>query len=214
MTNETRECEPQSPFFFGWRRAALWLIGAGALAVVGYRGTLGTETATAAPPVVTGATPILGEARSTPPPAARAPNVPAERPAASALPAGASSGDPTPRPDAPAAPAKGADTGALAAPTGGSVEPAASANHLAAGPSAGAITPDGRIVLNLATETELRQLPGIGKSRAHAIVEQRERVGRFRRLEDLLRVKGIGPKRLAALRSKLVLDAPEAGKAP
>ena len=211
MTNETRVCEPQSPFFSGWRRAALWLIGAGALAVVGYRGTLGTETATAAPPAITGATPILGEARSTPPPAARAPNVPAER---LALPAGASSGDPTPRPDAPAKPAKGGDTGALAAPTGGSAEAAASANHPAAGPSAGAVTPDGRIVLNLATETELRQLPGIGKSRAHAIVEQRERVGRFRRLEDLLRVKGIGPKRLAALRSKLVLDAPEAGKAP
>ncbi len=91
---------------------------------------------------------------------------------------------------------------------------ATSSNQVAAGPPANAITPDGRIVLNLATETELRQLPGIGKSRAHAIVEQRERVGRFRRLEDLLRVKGIGPKRLAALRSKLVLDAPEAGKAP
>ena len=67
---------------------------------------------------------------------------------------------------------------------------------------------DGRSILHRAPEAELRSLPGIGKSRARAIVDHRERVGRFRRLEDLLRVKGIGPRRLAALRTKVVLDVP------
>jgi competence protein ComEA len=80
--------------------------------------------------------------------------------------------------------------------------------HIAGAAPAAAITPDGKVVLNLADETELQKLPGIGKSRARAIVEQRERLGRFRRLEDLLRVKGIGPRRLATLRTKLVLDPP------
>jgi competence protein ComEA len=70
--------------------------------------------------------------------------------------------------------------------------------------------PDGRVVLNLASETELVELPGIGPKRAQAIVALRTKLGRFRRLEDLLRVRGIGPKAIARLRPLVVLDSPEA----
>lgn len=46
--------------------------------------------------------------------------------------------------------------------------------------------------LNTASGDELERLPGIGPSRARAILELRARLKRFTRVEDLLRVKGIG----------------------
>jgi competence protein ComEA len=72
----------------------------------------------------------------------------------------------------------------------------------------GAITPDGKVILNLAGEEDLRRLPGIGPSKAKAIVELRAKLGKFRRAEDLLRVKGIGRKKLARLRPLLLIDPP------
>jgi competence protein ComEA len=53
--------------------------------------------------------------------------------------------------------------------------------------------------LNLASAAELRVLPGIGAKRAEAIVALRQRLGRFRRPGDLLRIKGIGPRTLERL---------------
>jgi competence protein ComEA len=67
---------------------------------------------------------------------------------------------------------------------------------------------DGRVVLNEATESELTKLPGIGPSRARAILALRERLKRFKAVEDLLRVKGIGRKMLRRIRPNLVLDRP------
>jgi competence protein ComEA len=70
------------------------------------------------------------------------------------------------------------------------------------------VTPDGRIVLNVASADELTRLPGIGQKRAEQIVALRERLGKFKRITDLLRVKGIGPKSLRRLTPLLVLDPP------
>jgi competence protein ComEA len=67
---------------------------------------------------------------------------------------------------------------------------------------------DGRVVLNLAGEDDLRKLPGVGATRARAILALRQRLGRFRRVSDLLKVKGIGRKSLARLAPRLVLDPP------
>jgi competence ComEA-like helix-hairpin-helix protein len=50
----------------------------------------------------------------------------------------------------------------------------------------------GIVTLNTATAGELAQLPAIGPARARAIVEDRRRRGPFRRLEDLMRVPGVG----------------------
>jgi competence protein ComEA len=72
----------------------------------------------------------------------------------------------------------------------------------------GGLLPDGRVVLNDATETDLTRLPGIGPSRAQAILALRQRLKRFRAVEDLLRVKGIGRKMLRRLRPSVVLDRP------
>jgi competence protein ComEA len=75
------------------------------------------------------------------------------------------------------------------------IEPSATprAGAASAGVGAGArATPEAPVRLNLADEAELRRLPGVGPKRAQAILALRARVGRFQRLEDLLRVKGVG----------------------
>jgi competence protein ComEA len=70
------------------------------------------------------------------------------------------------------------------------------------------LTADGKVVLNRASVEELRRIPGVGPKRAQAIVDLRTKLGgRFRRLTDLLRVKGIGPKSLKKMEAHLVLDA-------
>jgi competence protein ComEA len=74
-------------------------------------------------------------------------------------------------------------------------------------PSAG-VTADGKVILNAASAEDLTRLPGVGRRRAEAIVELRTRLKRFRRVQDLLRVKGIGPRSLKRLMPHLVLDPP------
>lgn len=54
--------------------------------------------------------------------------------------------------------------------------------------------------INTADVAELGELPQVGPMLARRLIEHREEYGRFRSFNDLLRVKGIGPKTLAALR--------------
>jgi competence protein ComEA len=98
-------------------------------------------------------------------------------------------------PCAPTPPAAAEKSGRQAAPAGA---PHAAAAH--------ALTPDGRVILNRAGLAELRRLPGIGAKRAEAILSLRQRLGRFRRASDLLRIKGIGPRLLERISPHLVLD--------
>lgn len=55
------------------------------------------------------------------------------------------------------------------------------------------------ININLASATELEQLPGVGPATAKAIVAYREKNGAFLRVEDLLKVRGIGPAKLSEI---------------
>jgi competence protein ComEA len=71
------------------------------------------------------------------------------------------------------------------------------------------ITPEGKVILNTATAKELTRLPGVGAKRAVSIVKLRERLKRFRRVTDLLRVRGIGVRRLRRMAPHLVLDPPD-----
>ena len=54
--------------------------------------------------------------------------------------------------------------------------------------------------VNTADASQLQSLPGIGPSKASAIISYRSANGPFKRVDDLVRVKGIGPKTLAKLR--------------
>jgi competence protein ComEA len=62
------------------------------------------------------------------------------------------------------------------------------------------------VTLNTATFEDLRRLPGIGDKRANAILALRAQLGRFRAVEDLLKVKGIGRAMLKRLRPLVRLD--------
>jgi competence protein ComEA len=64
------------------------------------------------------------------------------------------------------------------------------------GPSA---LPAGPVDLNRATIAELDALPGIGPATASAIVSDREMNGPFLTVDELTRVRGIGPAKLEAL---------------
>lgn len=64
----------------------------------------------------------------------------------------------------------------------------------------------GVVDVNSATEAELVLLPGIGPSKARAILATRQRMGRFRRVEDLLRVRGIGRATLRRIRTMVTLQ--------
>ena len=60
--------------------------------------------------------------------------------------------------------------------------------------------------INQATMKELEALPGIGPVLAQRIIEKRNRVGKFSSPEDLLKVSGIGPKKLAKIKDKIKIE--------
>jgi competence protein ComEA len=78
------------------------------------------------------------------------------------------------------------------------------------GGTAGAVEsgPGGRIDINAASSAELATLPGIGPSKAQAIVEHRAKAP-FATADDLRKVKGIGDKLFETLRDRIMVgDAP------
>jgi competence protein ComEA len=121
----------------------------------------------------------------------------------------------------PIAPTAGAPSTAGAAPawpSPGGPQPAAGAQPAGTSPAGhGSASPDDPVFLNAAAVDDLRRLPGIGPKRADAILALRARLGRFRAIEDLLKVKGVGRATLKRLRPLVRLDAPvlaDAGTAP
>jgi competence protein ComEA len=84
------------------------------------------------------------------------------------------------------------------------------AAEAAAPPAAKAVATAVPINVNTAGLQELTSLPGVGPALAGRIVEHRKQAGPFRRPEDLLAVKGVGPKLLAKIKDRLTFDAPAA----
>ena len=70
-------------------------------------------------------------------------------------------------------------------------------------------TSDGyRLDINRASWVESAQLDGIGETLAQAIVSDRKANGPFRSIDEIIRVKGIGAKKLEAIRRWLVVGPP------
>ncbi|RDB41912.1 ComEA family DNA-binding protein [Halomonas sp. DQ26W] len=59
------------------------------------------------------------------------------------------------------------------------------------------------INVNTANAELLAELPGVGPSRAEAIIEEREANGSFESADDLTRVSGIGPVTVEAFRDQV-----------
>lgn len=74
--------------------------------------------------------------------------------------------------------------------------------HPATGASAKSTSSAGILLVpvNTAPASELQKLPGIGPKLAEAIIEYRTRSGPYKRVEELLEVKGIGPAKLGRIR--------------
>jgi competence protein ComEA len=85
---------------------------------------------------------------------------------------------------------------------------------LAAAASAAAVESEGSgsvVNINTATAAELSLLPGVGPSKAQAIIKYRG-AHAFKKVEDILRVKGIGRKSFKAMRPYLTVDGPTTAK--
>lgn len=62
-----------------------------------------------------------------------------------------------------------------------------------------------KVNINTADVAGLRKVKGIGKVRAQAIIDYREKNGKFKSIEDLTNVKGIGKKMFAKIADKLTV---------
>jgi len=64
---------------------------------------------------------------------------------------------------------------------------------------------EGRININLASRSELMDLPGIGPTLSDRIVDYRAANGFFTKIDDLRKVSGIGEKRFETIRDKITV---------
>jgi len=73
----------------------------------------------------------------------------------------------------------------------------------AAAPNAGQ-----SVNINQATTVELARLPRVGEKLADRIVAHRSQQGAFKRIEDLMEVKGVGEKMFALLKPYVAVSGP------
>jgi competence protein ComEA len=80
-------------------------------------------------------------------------------------------------------------------------------------PPAAKASAAGPVNLNTASVAQLETLPGIGKSTAERILEYREKSGGFKKIEDLMNVRGIGEKSFLKLKPLVTVAAAKSGSA-
>lgn len=68
----------------------------------------------------------------------------------------------------------------------------------------------GVININTATAAELEALPGVGAKTAARIVEYRQKNGPFKKIEELMNVRGVGEKNFLKLKPQITVAAAKA----
>jgi competence protein ComEA len=84
-----------------------------------------------------------------------------------------------------------------------------------AGPRAGAkpaVT--SAVNINSASASQLEALPGIGAKTAARIIDYRQKNGPFKKIEELMNVRGVGEKNFLKLKPQIVVSAAKADHAP
>jgi len=64
-----------------------------------------------------------------------------------------------------------------------------------------------KININTASATELQQLPRIGEKVAQRIIDFREEHGNFQKIEEIMKVKGIGERMFANLKELITVGS-------
>lgn len=85
--------------------------------------------------------------------------------------------------------------------------PAAPAQDKADKPKPPAASSSAPINLNTATAAQLEALPGIGAKTAQLIVEHRQKNGNFKKVEELMNIKGIGEKSFLKIKPLVTVGA-------
>ena len=70
------------------------------------------------------------------------------------------------------------------------------------------------INLNSASGTDLATLPGIGAKTAARIVEYRQKNGPFKKIEELMNVRGVGEKNFLKLKGQITVAATRVDRTP
>jgi competence protein ComEA len=91
------------------------------------------------------------------------------------------------------------------------VPPAASAQEKPAGrPAPAATAVRSAVNINTATATDFEGLPGIGARTAARIIEYRQKNGPFKKIEELMNVRGVGEKSFLKLKPQLTVGPAKA----
>lgn len=77
-------------------------------------------------------------------------------------------------------------------------------------PKASATAP---VNLNTATMAQLESLPGIGPATARRIVDYRQQTGGFKKIEELMNVRGVGEASFLKLKALVTLTPPRTERA-
>jgi competence protein ComEA len=67
----------------------------------------------------------------------------------------------------------------------------------------------GPININTASAAELEGLPGVGPKMAARIIEYRQKNGPFKKIEDVMNVRGLGEKNFLKVKGQLTVGAPK-----
>ena len=63
----------------------------------------------------------------------------------------------------------------------------------------------GKININTATQADLETIDGIGPALAERIIEYRKQNGKFKNIDELKSVKGIGDKKFESIQEKITI---------